>query len=135
MTVVISHLAYLAISIAMTVWVANSLKKGGVVFLVDAFKGNREVAESINHLLVVGFYLINIGYICLTIEKGYHGAGPTTLADSIEVVSTKIGSVLMFLGCFHLFNIFIFSKFRKNSLLEMAEAPVSPAATYGTEVG
>ena len=86
------------------------------------------MAESINHLLVVGFYLVNIGYICLTIKDGHNGMGPETVALSIELVATKIGAVLMFLGVFHFLNIFIFSKFRKHSQLEMADAPVAPSA-------
>jgi hypothetical protein len=61
MYVMICYLSYLAISIGLTIWVARTLHKNGRVFLVEAFHGNEELADSVNHLLVVGFYLINGG--------------------------------------------------------------------------
>jgi hypothetical protein len=60
-----TYITYLAISIALTVWVARTLHKNGRIFLVDSFHGNEPLADSVNHLLVVGFYLINIGYVAL----------------------------------------------------------------------
>ena len=53
--IVCTYLAYLAISVALTVWVARTLHKNGRIFLVDSFHGNEKLADSINHLLVVGF--------------------------------------------------------------------------------
>ena len=64
-----SYLTYLGISVAMTVWVARTLSRNGRVFLVDAFRGREDLADSINHLLVVGFYLINLGYVTLALRK------------------------------------------------------------------
>ncbi len=54
MYIVESYLLYLAISIAVTIWVARTLHRSGRVFLVDAFGGNEALADSVNHLLVVG---------------------------------------------------------------------------------
>src|SRR6185295_15719152 len=72
MTIGIStYLIYLAISVALTIWVARTLHKNGRVFLVDVFHGNDALADSVNHLLVVGFYLINFGYVTLALKLGY----------------------------------------------------------------
>jgi hypothetical protein len=68
MYVLTCYMSYLAISIALTVWVAKTLHKSGRIFLVEAFHGNTELADSVNHLLVVGFYLINVGYIALALK-------------------------------------------------------------------
>ena len=62
---VTAYLIYLSVAVAMTVWVARTLHKNGRVFLVQAFRGKEDMADSVNHLLVVGFYLINIGYVTL----------------------------------------------------------------------
>ena len=56
MLVIATHLFYAAVSIAMTIWVARTLHRNGRVFLVDAFHGNESMADSVNHLLVVGFW-------------------------------------------------------------------------------
>ena len=68
---VLTYLVYLGISVAMTIWVARTLHKNGRIFLVDVFHGNEPLADSVNHLLVVGFYLINLGYVSLALKLGY----------------------------------------------------------------
>lgn len=118
MLAVITYLIYLAISISMTIWVANSLQKGGVVFLKDDFNGNKELADSINHLLVVGFYLLNLGYICMMMKSNIR---MLTVVSSLELIATKIGYILFFLGIFHMINLFILSKFRAGQVEKKPE--------------
>jgi hypothetical protein len=119
----ISYLIYLALSIAVTVWVARTLFKNGRVFLVDSFLGNESLADSVNHLLVVGFYLINIGYVSLALRSGDR---PETVEGMIEALSTKMGIVLLVLGGMHFFNMFVFSRMRRRALLRNAPAPIAP---------
>jgi hypothetical protein len=106
------YFSYLAISIALTVWVARTLHRNGRVFLVDAFHGNAELADAVNHLLVVGFYLINAGYITLALKTTQSLA---TLREVIEVESYKIGVVLLILGVMHMFNILVFARMRRRA--------------------
>lgn len=124
MYVVYSHLAYLTLSIGLTIWVARTLSKSGRVFLADSFLGNRELADSVNHLLVVGFYLINIGFVALFLR---YGDKPADLTGAIEALSTKEGVVLLVLGVMHFFNLYIFSKMRRRALLRNHKPPVAPA--------
>jgi hypothetical protein len=112
---VLTYLAYLAISLPLTVWVARTLHKNGRLFLVDSFHGNEGLADSVNHLLVVGFYLINLGYICLALK---YGMKPVDLRESFEALSTKVGLVLLILGFMHFMNLAIFSGMRKRALAE-----------------
>ena len=114
---------YVVISIALTVWVARTLHKNGRIFLVDTFLGNEQLADSVNHLLVVGFYLINIGYVTLALK---YGEKPDSLQAAIEFFSTKIGLVLLVLGAMHFFNLYIFSKMRRRALLRNEPPPVEP---------
>lgn len=67
MYIVAAYVVYLTISLALTVWVARTLERNGRVFLIDALQGNAELADSVNRLLVVGFYLINVGYVTLAL--------------------------------------------------------------------
>ena len=106
---VITYALYLAVSIGLTVWVARTLFKNGRVFLVDVFHGNESLADSVNHLLVVGFYLINLGYVSLALRLGYE---VETARQSIEALSWKVGLVLLVLGGMHFFNLFVFSRIR-----------------------
>jgi hypothetical protein len=112
MNVAACYFSYLAISIALTVWVARTLHRSGRVFLVDAFHGNEQLADSVNHLLVVGFYLINVGYIALALTT----ASPmSNFRQIIELESVKIGVVLLILGAMHFFNILVFAKMRNRA--------------------
>ncbi len=123
--VVCTYALYLAISIALTVWVAKTLHKNGRLFLVDAFHGNEALADSINHLLLVGFYLVNVGYVSLALKYGDKAAN---LQELLEVLSTKMGAVLLILGAMHFFNLYVFSKMRKRALLHSAPPPLAPQA-------
>ncbi len=108
MYLVLAYIAYLGISIALTIWVARTLSKNGIVFLVDCFGHDAKLAHSTNHLLVVGFYLVNLGWILLTLR---FGEAPTTVADTIRFLSSKIGLVVVALGFMHFFNMNAIAKF------------------------
>ena len=118
-----AYLFYLAISIALTIWVARTLHKNGRVFLVDVFHGNEPLADSVNHLLVVGFYLINFGYVSLALKLANSVANTQT---AIEALSVKVGMVLLVLGAMHFFNLFIFSRMRRRASLVNGPPPVPP---------
>jgi hypothetical protein len=120
MNVAACYFSYLAISIGVTVWVAHTLHKNGRVFLLDAFHGNAELADSVNHLLVVGFYLINVGYIAVALKTTEPMA---TLREAIELESLKIGIVMLILGAMHFFNIFVFAKMRRRGTTGMLPPP------------
>jgi hypothetical protein len=123
--IVITYLLYLVISIALTVWVAQTLFKNGRLFLVDVFHGNEALADSVNHLLVVGFYLINLGYVSLMLKIGSVVDSPQA---SIEALSIKIGLVLLVLGAMHFFNLYLFTRIRRCAQLPFAAPPVAPDA-------
>jgi hypothetical protein len=97
----IAYALYLIVTLAITIWVARTLSRNGKVFLVQCFGHNEELADSTNHLLVVGFYLVNIGFITLTLSIG---AEPTTLAEAIRFLSSKVGLAVIVLGAMHFFN-------------------------------
>jgi hypothetical protein len=116
-----AYLAYLFLSVAVTVWVARTLARNGRVFLIDTFQQNAELAEAVNNLLVVGFYLLNVGYVALALK---YGDRPADLAGAIELISTKVGCVLLFLGAMHFFNLYVFARMRRRALLRNLKPPV-----------
>ena len=125
--VLVAYVVYLVISIAVTVWVARTLHKNGRAFLVEAFHGDEVLADSINHLLVVGFYLINIGWIVMTLRTTYD---LYTTRAVIELLSDKIGTVLFVLGMMHFFNLYVFSRFRRRALDRVSGLPPVPPTGF-----
>ena len=102
------YAAYLAISIGLTIWVARTLSKNGAVFLTDCFGHDEVLARSTNHLLVVGFYLDNLGFILLALQ---YGTPPDTLPGAIRFLSSKVGLAVIVLGAMHFFNMNAIAKF------------------------
>jgi hypothetical protein len=117
---------YLAITIGITVWVARTLSSNGIVFLVQCFGQNDTLARSTNHLLVVGFYLVNIGFITLTLSLGTE---PKTLPEAIRFLSSKVGLAVIVLGAMHFFNMGAIAQFGRkvNGWLAEGDRPVTVA--------
>jgi hypothetical protein len=111
---IITYIVYILVSIALTVWVARVLFKNGRIFLVDIFHGNTALADSVNKLLVVGFYLVNIGYMSLALEEA--GAIQNTQVV-VEVLSHKLGKIILILGAMHFLNLIVFFKLRNKAKL------------------
>ena len=97
----VAYVSYLAIAVAFTVWVARTLSGNGEVFLVECFGHDEVLAKSTNHLLVVGFYLMNLGFIMLALQ---FGEAPRTLPDMVVFLSSKVGLAVVVLGAMHFFN-------------------------------
>jgi hypothetical protein len=117
---------YLFISLGMTIWVAHTLHSHGEVFLIQCFGHNQILAKSTNDLLVVGFYLINIGWITLTLK---YGAEPATWPDMIRFLSSKVGLAVLVLGAMHFFNMHAIARFGRkvSEWLNEGHARVYPA--------
>ena len=88
-----TYLIYLGLSIAATIWVARTLHRNGRIFLVDCFHGNTDLADSVNHLLVVGFYLINVGFVALALRFGVEGAAMAFVMGNAVLVATLVWQV------------------------------------------
>ncbi|AKJ11218.1 membrane protein [Streptomyces incarnatus] len=117
---VIAYVIYLVVSIALTIWVARTLSRNGRIFLADVLRGNEKLADAVNHLLVVGFYLVNLGFVALYLS------GDETIEDTrgiFEALSTKLGVVLLVLGVMHLGNVYVLNRIRRRGVMEREQLP------------
>ncbi|MGW6687617.1 hypothetical protein [Streptomyces sp. NPDC054961] len=123
---VVAYVIYLIISIGLTIWVARTLSRNGRIFIADVLQGNEKLADAVNHLLVVGFYLVNIGFVTL-----YLRASETVneARGLFEALSVKIGVVLLVLGVMHLGNVWVLNKMRRRGIMERQQTP--PVAPQG----
>lgn len=113
--ILVLYALYLAITVTLTVWVARTLFRNGKLFLIDIFHGNTDLAQAVNNLLLVGFYLVNIGYAVYTLQIVQEINNSRIL---VEVLSLKIGAIILILGCMHFLNMFIFFRLRKRALID-----------------
>ncbi|MEU8792803.1 hypothetical protein [Streptomyces sp. NPDC048643] len=117
---VVAYVIYLLVSIALTVWVARTLSTNGRIFLSDVLHGNEKLADAVNHLLVVGFYLVNLGFVALYLHQS---DDISNAREIFEALSTKLGVVLLVLGVMHLGNVYVLNKIRRRGVMEREQIP------------
>jgi hypothetical protein len=126
-----TYAAYLLLTVPLVLWVGSTLRRNGRVFLLDVFDGDEELATAVNSLLVVGFYLVNLGYVSIALKVG---AQVSTATQAIEALSLKVGTAVLVLGLLHLANLYVLNKLRRRSQLTSrsdARPPVAPDAVWG----
>ena len=127
-TILVTYLSYAVVSIGLTAWVARTLSRSGSLFLVDVFDGDERMAQAVNHLLVVGFWLINLGFVAYALQiRG----DVTTAQTATEALSRKLGAVLLVLGAMHFGNLFVLSRLRRHNRLSHQVAPPVAPSSYG----
>ncbi|MFZ5890745.1 MAG: hypothetical protein ACOY0T_06805 [Myxococcota bacterium] len=115
------YLAYATASVGLTVWLARTLSRNGEVFLEDVFADKPRMVKAVNQLLVVGFYLVNLGYALITLKAGSHQLGEV---EAIETLATKLGSLLLALAVMHFGNLYVFHRIRRRTQIRLALPPV-----------
>jgi len=105
----IDYFIYICASVLLTVWVGDTLHRNGRPFLVSVFKEDG-LADSVNRLLVIGFYLVNFGAAAILINTG---GAPATVADMLKQTVTRVGVVLLVLGFMHFSNLLVLHIIRR----------------------
>ena len=131
---VLTYTAYLALAVPITLWVGGTLRRNGRVFLLDVFDGDEDLASAVNHLLVVGFYLVNLGYVAIALRTT---DVVVDAVSAVEALSVKVGTVVLVLGVIHLANLFVLNRLRRRAQAGArvaARPPVAPDAVWGPPV-
>ena len=105
----VDYVIYIVASVFLTIWVGDTLSRNGRPFLVSVFK-EEGLADSVNHLLVVGFYLVNFGAAAILINTG---GTPGSWPDMLKQTVTRIGVVLLVLGFMHFSNVLTLRSIRR----------------------
>lgn len=117
------YVVYAIAAIGLTIWLARTLARNGEVFLEDVFADNPRMASAVNRLLVVGFYLLNLGYAFLTLKASQRA---DTGVAAMEILAMKLGALLLALGGLHFFNMYLFHRIRRRGQIRLAPPPVKP---------
>jgi hypothetical protein len=115
------YIAYAAVAVPLTIGLARTLFRHGAVFLEDVFEDKPRLADAVNRLLVVGFYLLNLGYAAVMMK----GDGAAHLVGAVELLAWKLGALLLSLGAVHFANLYVFYRIRRRSRLAMLPPPVA----------
>lgn len=98
---VIAYIIYLTITIYIIVWVGRMFHRNGSVFLLQLYKGNTELCSTINNILLVAYYLFNIGYAFMRLKTWEFVGSADQLITS---VGHHLGVLVLILAVTHYFN-------------------------------
>lgn len=117
---IITYSIYLLLSICLALWVGRILFRHGRIFLIGIFHGSHDLADAVNKLLLAGFYLVNIGYAVFNLKTSQEITDATGL---IELLSIKVGTIILILGGMHFFNLFILFNLRNKAKKDRLHIP------------
>lgn len=115
------YLPYAVIAVTLTIWLARTLSHHGEVFLRTVFPEQPDLADAINQLLVIGFYLVNLGWSLLLLRPGTLTA--VTPTEAVSVLITRLGTLLLLLGIAHLANLYVFHRVRRGAVAATSATP------------
>jgi hypothetical protein len=110
----------------LTYLVARALQRHGAVFLQALFSGNGngELARAVSGLLVLGFYVLSLGYAALLLGSADLGRVHTG-ADAAVLLVDRLGLLLVSLGVIHFLVMWIFYRLGSRGALRLgAPAPM-----------
>jgi hypothetical protein len=117
------YVAYAAVAVGLTAWLARTLYRNGAVFLLDVFHDRRELAEAVNRLLVTGFYMFNLGYGLWVLKA----SGGLDALAAVQLFVRRIALLLLVLAVMHLFNVLVFWLIRQSRERRTLPPPVAPS--------
>ena len=123
---IIVYAVYAVVAIGLTAWLARTLFRNGTVFLEDVFKDRPGLAGSVNHLLVVGFYMLNLGYAFYILRAADDGL---SAFGAIQFLVNRLAILLVTLALIHFVNVIVFWNIRGKREQRHLPMPVAVQAT------
>ena len=122
MAVVALYILYLAACAVLTIAVGSALSRSCRVVMTAVFADER-LAAAVSRLLVVTLYLLNLGYVALTLGASGH---VTSARQALGILSVKVGEELLVLGGLHLASIVVVARIRRR-MRPPADEPRAPS--------
>lgn len=122
--VMLVYAGYAAVAIGLTAFLARTLFRNGGVFLRDVFGDRAAIADAVNRLLVIGFYMFNLGFAFYAL----HASRGMDAFAAMEFFVNRVGTLLLVLAVMHLFNVLVFWRIRIHREQRELPPPVVPQA-------
>jgi hypothetical protein len=120
--VITVYIVYAVVAVSLTAWLARTLFRNGTAFLHDVFEDRPKLADAVNRLLVVGFYMLNLGYALyiLRASRGLDAFG------AVQFLVNRLALLLVTLAILHFINVFVFWRIRARREQRTLPPPVAP---------
>ena len=105
---IIGYFIYLSITILIILKVGKKNKKNGNVYVAELLPNHADICQKINQVLLLAYYLLNIGYCAITLISWNK---ITTSTQLIETIGTKTAVIIFIISILHYLNIIIITKY------------------------
>jgi len=106
----LAYIIYLSITYLITVHVGLRFYRNGRIYILTLFQGDAGLTDFVNKLLLVGYYLLNLGYAAVMIR---FWDTITTWTALLTSICTMTGKIMLTLAVIHFANmglLYLFSK-------------------------
>ncbi|RZJ49400.1 MAG: hypothetical protein EOO44_18350 [Flavobacterium sp.] len=102
------YFIYLSITILIILKVGKICYRNGNIYVAELIPNHADICQQINQVLLLAYYLLNIGYCAMTLISWEKISSSTQL---IEVIGVKTAIIVFIISILHYFNIFILTKY------------------------
>jgi hypothetical protein len=99
-----AYISYLALMVFIIIYVGRYFYTNGRVFIIALLNGSVSLADQINKLLLVAYYLFNIGYTFLKLKQWQKVSSVEMFFSSLSV---NMGILILILALTHYLNMFV----------------------------
>lgn len=116
----VSYLFFFPTMVALAIWVARTAHRNGEVWLMEIFQGDGRLVRAINDTLLIGCYVVNIGYIALVISRW---GEIESLAQMLALLSERFALIVFTLAFLHYMNISVLLVWARYHRQQHGQAP------------
>ncbi len=101
---IVAYIIYLLLMVYIIYWLGRMFHRNGRVFILQMYKGDAASADTTNNILLVAYYLFNMGYAFLKLRSWERIRSP---AQMIDLLGGNIGILILILAVTHYFNMLL----------------------------
>ncbi|VXA95633.1 conserved membrane hypothetical protein [Flavobacterium sp. 9AF] len=105
---IIGYLIYFSTTFLIIIKVGKICYDNGNIYVSQLIPNHQELCHKINKMLLIGYYLTNIGYCARTIISWQK---IETLKNLIEIIASKSAIIIISIAIMHYINIFLLTKY------------------------
>lgn len=104
----LGYAIFLTIIIFIILVVGKICYRNGNIFVAELIPNHAHLCQQINKTLLVGYYLVNIGYCAMTLVNW---KTILTVTQLVEIISVKTATIAFILSFLHYLNIFVLTNY------------------------
>jgi len=105
---IMGYFIYLSITIVIILKVGTICYRNGNIYVAALIPNHADLCQKINQVLLLAYYLLNIGYCAMTLISWQK---MRSLSQLIETIGIKTAIIIFIISILHYLNIIILTKY------------------------